>query len=476
MSDALPPPSDRQPASDRGRRQSASDLGRRDLLELGLGGLAGVALGCRATTATPAPISTRVAGDSGTATAAPRDPRDEVFADLLDQSSSVDPIDDSERAGRRRRLGEILAARDLDAMLIEPGATMSYLADVSWGQSERLFALCVLADGSHFWVCPAFEEQRAQLSIRRPSSVPHEGPLPDEGAEADILTWEEHEYAFAPLAHALRERRVERLCIEPSVRYRFADGMARELGAERVVIGTDAVVELRGRKDTHELAILRRANELTQRAIGAVAESLEPGLSERDISARLHRAQQRLGLSGMWSLALIGASAAYPHGDGRNATLERGSLLLVDTGGSLHGYASDISRTWIFSGTPSAEVDKAWNAVRDAQRAAYETIRPGIPCKRVDEVARGWIEARGYGSGYRHFTHRLGHGIGMQGHEDPYFDGGSEVILAEGMTFSDEPGIYVYGEYGVRLEDIVAVTETAADHFGEWQASPLFPV
>ena len=251
--------------------------------------------------------------------------------------------------------------------------------------------------------------------------------------------------------------------------------MSQALGAENVDLGAGILVELRGRKDAHELALLRRANELTQQAIHAAAERLQPGLSEREIGARITRAQERLGLSGVWNLSLIGPSAAYPHGDGRGTQLSRGDLILVDTGGSFHGYASDNTRTWIFDGQPSERISLAWHAVRDAQRAAFDAIRPGRACHEIDRTARALIDARGFGPGYRTFTHRLGHGIGMEGHEDPYFDGGSQVLLAEGMTLSNEPGIYLYGEFGVRLEDIVVVTDSGADHFGSWQVSPLSP-
>jgi Xaa-Pro dipeptidase len=232
---------------------------------------------------------------------------------------------------------------------------------------------------------------------------------------------------------------------------------------------------LRGRKDAHELALLRRASELTQLAIAAVARTLRRGDSAAEVARRMHRAQARLGLEGTWVLALVGPSAAFPHGGDQERSIGRGELLLVDTGGSLHGYQSDVTRTWAVEGPVGAEEERAWNAVRDAQRRAFEAIRPGVPCREIDRVARSTIEAAGFGSGYEALTHRLGHGIGLEGHEDPYFDGGSEVLLEPGMTLSDEPGIYLYGSFGVRLEDIVAVTEAGADHFGRWQASPAAP-
>jgi Xaa-Pro dipeptidase len=388
---------------------------------------------------------------------------DELFAHLEDQRASGAPISASERRDRRARLGRILAAQGADAIVMESGTTMSYLTGVTWGRSERLFALVVTAEGAHLWLCPAFEESKARLSI-------------DAESKGDVIVaWQEHEYPYKPLASALRERRCERVLVEPQLRCVFAERLAREIGRERVRLGDEAVIALRAKKDVHEIALLRRASELTQLAIQAVAPTLVPGLTGVEIGARIDRAHQRLGMRSPWNLSLIGAAAALPHGDPNAKPLEKGSVLLMDTGGSFHGYQSDVTRTWIFDASPDADVERAWNAVRDAQLRAFDAIRPGALCKSVDAAARAVIAERGFGAGYAALTHRLGHGIGMEGHEDPYFDGGNEVKLESGMTLSNEPGIYVPQKFGVRLEDIVLVTETGADHFGAWQTSPGSP-
>ena len=429
---------------------------RRSLLTYSAGFAVGGALGLPLKAEGAHPDRYRVAGSSR---------RDvDRFPQLQDQSGSVAPISPEERAARRLRLGGILRALGWDAILMEGGATMSYLSDVGWGHSERLFGLVVAADGSHFWICPGFEAEKAELRI-------HGDGLPG----GEIVTWQEHEYPFAPLAAALKERGAERLALEPSLRHRFAHGVATELGAARVGIGLDAVVELRGRKDAHELALLRRANELTQQAIVAVSKKLLPGMTGRDISRLMSAAHRKLGMGGGWTLALIGPAAAYPHGEDQTRPLTPGDVVLVDTGGTLHGYQSDNTRSWVFGAPAPTKVADVWKRVREAQQAAFDAIKPGVECREIDRVARKVVEAGGYGGGYQTFTHRLGHGIGMEGHEDPYFDGGSRVVLQEGMTLSNEPGIYLYGEFGIRLEDIVAVTSTAADHFGDWQASPQNP-
>ena len=425
---------------------------------LGAGALAASCATTRARAGAPA---------TPAAEASERDARlDELLAGLSDQTASVAPISVEERRARRERCSRAMSERGIDAFLCEGGATMRWLAGVSWGHSERLFALCVLADGATFWLCPAFEASRAREKIDAGC-----------GPGQAIVAWDEHEYAFRPLAAELDRRRARRVAIEPALRHGFVARLAAEVGPERVLplAGAELVFALRARKDAHELAILRRASELTQAALVAVAATLEPGLDGGEVGARIDRAHRRLGMEGPWNLSLVGPAAALPHGEADRRALERGGLLLVDCGAALHGYQSDTTRTWTVGGPPSEEVARVWRVVRDAQQRAFDFLRPGLACKELDALARSAIGAAGYGEGYQAFTHRLGHGIGMEGHEAPYFDGGSEVELAPGMTLSNEPGIYLPGRFGVRLEDIVVVTEAGADHFGGWQQAPTSP-
>jgi len=431
---------------------TSSSIDRRTLLGWGAGlGLAPGMIGCSTT-----PESAREADEHARL--------DELFSELTDQSARFEPITALEKRARRERCAALLRLHGVDAFLMEAGSTLSYLCDVSWGKSERLFALVLLADGSCFWISPAFEAPRAEAYIATA-----------DGPAGPIVVWDEHEYAWKPLAAALAERGAERVAIEPRSRAFVAQLLAEEMGHDRVLSGQRLTAELRGTKDEHEIALLRGANELTQEAIVAVAERLRPGLTDHELGAWMRRAQERLGLRGVWVLPLLGQNAAYPHGRPRGDVLAPGELVLVDTGGSLHAYKSDNTRTWIFDGRPTPEVARGWHAVRDAQRTAYEAIRPGRPCRAIDAAARNVLATAGYGRGYENFAHRLGHGIGMDGHEDHYLDSGSEVLLAPGMTFSDEPGIYLPGEYGIRLEDIVVVTDEGADHFGNWQADPSSP-
>ncbi len=434
----------------------------------GLGAAAASLAGCRSGNATsdaavPGRVVPERAGPDPARADADSATR-ELFAHLADQRGSVAPISAAERAARRARLAQVLREQGLDALLVEPGATLSWLTGVAWGRSERLFAFVGTADGDHRWIVPAFEEGKARLAI--------DGP---DGPGGAILPWAEHERPETILAAHLRERRLERVAIEPQLRWTFADRLATKLGKERFASGQQVVFALRARKDAHEIAILRRASELTQLAIREVAATLRPGLGASEVAARMAAAHERLGMRSPWALCLIDAAAALPHGEDHGRVLAQDSCLLVDTGASLHGYQSDTTRTWSCFGPPSAAVDKAWTAVRDAQQKAFELVRPGVITRDVDARAREVLVAHGFAGGYGALTHRLGHGIGMEGHEDPYFDGGSDVVLASGMTLSDEPGIYVVGQYGVRIEDVVAVTDSGADHFGAWQASVRSP-
>jgi Xaa-Pro dipeptidase len=272
---------------------------------------------------------------------------------------------------------------------------------------------------------------------------------------------------------AAKLRANDRVAIGSSTRAFVIDGL-REAGTRRRYDSRPGALELCRRvKTPSELALLRRANEATKAAIAAAAKLTEAGIHEREFAELVRAAQVAAGLSDPWALVLFGPNAAYPHGTPEGRELAEGDLILVDTGGFLHGYASDISRTWAFPepGAIDAERRRAWEVVRDAQAAALDVIRPGVRCADVDAAARRVVADAGFDGDYLHFTHRLGHGIGMQVHEPPYLVRDGQHVLEVGNTMSDEPGIYLPGEWGIRLEDIVAVTETGAEVFGPRAAS-----
>lgn len=392
------------------------------------------------------------------------------LAHLTAPNQDPGPITDVERAARRARLARLLAAARTaaaqgtvtpDAYLVETGATLHYLTGKALGTSERLLALVVLADGGLVWITPGFEAERVEKTAAK-------------AIGGEILPWAEHLDAGAVLGARLLQLGVRRLAVDPDVRARFLPSLERALGTP-CMDGRRIAAELRGIKDAHELALMRAASERTQHAIRAVAEHVVPGMRTSEVALWVHVAQGQLGLSDLWDLTLVGPSGAFPHGDGVDREIGRGDVLLVDTGGKLHGYCSDTTRTWVVGARPSDEVVRVWNAVRAAQSAAYDALRPGLRSGDADGAARRGLAAAGFDGGYGHMGHRIGHGIGTEVHEPPYLDGGSDIVLAPGMVFTNEPGIYQRGKFGLRIEDICVITNDGADHFGTWQAGPVGP-
>jgi len=385
----------------------------------------------------------------------------EALAGLAVPNADPGPITDTERTARRARLAALLPAHGADAFLVETGATLDYLTGKALGTSERLLALVVFADGELLWITPGFESERVEASAAR-------------AIGGEVLPWDEHLDAGAVLGARLLQKGARRLAVDPDVRARFLPPIERALGAP-CLDGRAIAAALRGLKNDHELALMRAASERTQHAIRAVSEHVRPGMRSSEVALWVHVAQEKLGLTHLWDLTLIGPSGAFPHGDGVERELANGDVLLVDTGGRLHGYCSDTTRTWVIGGEPSDEVQRVWSAVRAAQVAAFEALRPGLRSGDADGAARRALAAAGFDGGYQDMGHRIGHGIGTEVHEPPYLDGGSDVVLAPGMVFTNEPGIYLRGRFGLRIEDICVITHDGADHFGTWQAGPLAP-
>ncbi|MDC0716277.1 M24 family metallopeptidase [Nannocystis bainbridge] len=376
---------------------------------------------------------------------------DSRFAALAGFCDGLAPIGDDERARRRERAQALMQEHGLSAMLFEPGDSLTYFAGIRWGRSERPMLYLLPARGAAALVAPAFESRT--LAERAGDGL------------AQHL-WHEHESPFSKLAEALRAAGVERgkLGVDPWIRQFIVDG-ARAACEVEIAPATDVLRGCRMIKSASELALLRRANEASKAALKAVSAHVSEGMSEGQLAELVHAAQTAAGLADTWVLALFGANASFPHGTQGEKRLVRGELVLVDAGGSLHGYQSDVTRTWPFGPVSSAQA-RAWQAVHRAQTAALAELRPGRPCDAADAAARAAIAAAGYAADYGNFTHRLGHGIGLQTHEDPYLVRGNRYLLRPGMTMSDEPGVYLVGELGVRLEDIVAITDGEPEVFG----------
>lgn len=429
---------------------------RRFLAGLGALGVGGPLLGCRRVQTcetNPVAVHTEVE----TAPTPTLDSASEPFAELAGFCAGALAIEAAEYQARIDRVRAQLAKLGQAALIVEAGVDMLYLGGPRWGLSERPLLLIVPRDAEPQLVGPAFE--RGTLEARQ-------GPI-----GFAIATWEEHESPYALVEAGLSTAKLgakDRVAISSNTRGFVIDGL-REAGPKRAYDSRPGALEVCRRcKSPAELALLRRANEATKAAIQAAAAHAELGMSEHEFGDIVRAAQLAAGLSDPWVLALFGPNAAYPHGTPEGRTLQGGDLILIDTGGFLHGYASDITRTWAFPDPAAidAERSRAWEVVREAQAAALATIRPGVRCAEVDEAARKVVAAAGFDGDYGHFSHRLGHGIGMQVHEPPYLVRDAAHVLEVGNTMSDEPGLYLPGAWGIRLEDIVAVTETGAEVFG----------
>ncbi|MFI5006510.1 MAG: M24 family metallopeptidase [Solirubrobacterales bacterium] len=418
-------------------------LSRRALLEMAGATVVGAALPAR---------------EAGAAAPDPALPAPVVA--LKHMTAGMAPITLEEHKSRIARAQTILGETGLDALVLASGSSLEYFTGAAWGLSERFFGMVLGREGAPIWVTPAFEKERALEQVQ----------IGD-----DVRPWEEHESPYALLAAALRDRKATaRIAIEDTVPFVFADGLGQALPTARLVSGTPVTAGCRMVKDAHEVALMRRASEITVRAHRAVFASLREGMTQADASALSREAHKRLGVTG-GSLVLFGPDAAFPHGTRKPRALRGGDVVLIDGGGSLHGYASDITRTMVFGGKPTDRQRLVFDLVRRAQEAAFKAARPGVPCEAIDAAARRVVEDGGFGPGYRAFTHRLGHGIGLDGHEHPYMVRGNALALRPGMTFTNEPGIYIQGEMGIRHEDVMVVSEDGALNLTKWTGGPEEP-
>jgi Xaa-Pro dipeptidase len=377
------------------------------------------------------------------------------LAALKPMRDGVQPITADERRARIEKARTLMGANKIDALMLTGGTSLVYFSGMQWGLSERLLAMVLPLKGEAFYVCPAFEEERAREQIAR-------GPL---GHSADVRTWEEHESPYDRVAQGLRDRGIAsgRLGIEETVRFVFSDGVAHAAPTVTLVSGTPVTAGCRVTKDSHELALMRHASAVTLKAYEAAYRALKAGMTQNDFQQLVQQAHRRLGYTGSAGVQ-VGQYSALPHGSLTPQVVKEGTILLIDGGCSVEGYVSDISRTFVL-GKPTDTMKKVFDIELRAQTAALKAARPGLPCEAVDAAARKVIEDAGYGPGYKYFTHRVGHGMGMDGHEWPYLVKGNTLPLAPGMTFSDEPGIYIRGEFGVRLEDDMVITDTGAELF-----------
>jgi Xaa-Pro dipeptidase len=318
-----------------------------------------------------------------------------------------------------------------------------------------MFAMVLPAKGLAFYVCPAFEEGRAREQI---------GNAPG-GNSQDVRIWQEDESPYQRVAQGLKERGIStgKVGVEETVHFVFSDGLSKVAPQATFASATPVTAGCRMIKSEHELALMRLASNATLTAYRAVYQSLEEGMTHHDVGNLVEMAHKKLGFEG-GALVEIGEFAAFPHGSVQPQIVREGVPILIDGGCEAEGYDSDITRMMIL-GKPTDKMKQVFEIVHKAQSTALATARPGLECGAVDDAARKVITDMGYGPDYKYFTHRLGHGMGMDGHEWPYLVRGNTTKLQPNMTFSDEPGIYIRGEFGIRLEDDMHITENGAELF-----------
>jgi Xaa-Pro dipeptidase len=364
------------------------------------------------------------------------------------------PITIAEREARIEKARSLMAREGLDAIMLTGGTSLVYFTNVRWWLSERLFSVILPVEGKPLVVTPAFEEDRTREQL-------DSGPLP--AAATDILTWQEDENPYRLVAEGLTDRGIAtgQLGVEETVRFAYSNGVAQAAPALTLTSATPVTAGCRGVKTEHELDLMRLASEVTLKAYGAAYLALEEGMTQDRFAQLVRAAHDRLGFSGSAGVQ-VGEFSALPHGSVTPQVVSEGTILLIDGGCSVEGFRSDISRTFVL-GTPTEKMRRVFDVVLEAQTKALEAAAPGVPCEAVDHAARQPRCAAGFGEDYTHFTHRVGHGIGMDGHEWPYLVRGNTQPLEPGMTFSDEPGIYLPGEFGVRLEDDMVITPSGAE-------------
>ena len=374
-------------------------------------------------------------------------------AEALPQVTIPPPIGAAERQQRLAAARDLMRGRNIGAVLVESGPSLDYYTGVQWWRSERLTAAVIPAEGDPIIVTPFFERPTIAEMLQVP---------------AEIRTWQEDEDPLRLVADFLHERRVADRSIgfEETNRFWIEDRLKQQLPGTTVVNANGVVRAQRMIKSPAELALMQAAADITAAALRYAGERTREGMTAADIDAMIAAAHQRLGGSYDGGLILIGEASAYPHGSRQPQVVKRGEVVLLDCGCSVHGYQSDMSRTYVL-GDPPADVRKVYEQMRRGQDIAMQAARVGAPAGSVDDAVRQAYESWGYGPGYQlpGTSHRTGHGIGMEGHEPVNLVHGETTPLAPGMCFSNEPGIYLPGKFGIRLEDCFHMTSSGPKFF-----------
>jgi Xaa-Pro dipeptidase len=370
------------------------------------------------------------------------------------------PISSAERLQRIAKARTLMDRHGIGAIIVESGPSLDYFTGVQWWRSERLTAAVIPAHGDPIIVTPFFERPSVAESL----SIP-----------AEIRTWNEDEEPLKLVAGFLRERKAASAAVgfEETDRYFILDRLKQQLPAVHVVSGNPVVRGCRMIKSAHELELMQAANDIMLASLRYAAERTREGMIPADIDALIAAAEKKLGGSYDGGLVLLGEASAYPHGSHKPQLVKRGEIVLMDCTCSVHGYQADITRTYVFGADPTPDQRKLWDQVHRGQQIVLEHAKLGVPVGSIDDAVRRTYESWGYGPGYKlpGLSHRTGHGIGMEVHEPCYLVHGDMTPLAAGMCFSDEPGIYIPGKFGVRLEDCWHMTEAGPKFFTQPPAS-----
>jgi Xaa-Pro aminopeptidase len=384
------------------------------------------------------------------------------IARLTSMRGAARPITAGERRGRIERARQLLGDAKLDAVLLSGGTSLVYFTNIRWAGGERLLACLIPKSGEPVFVCPAFEEDRLREQIER-------GPF--DPRHVDVRTWQEDQSPYDLVAQALGDRGLStgRLGVEETTKFVWADSIAAAAPQLKVVSATPVIAGCRMIKDSHELELMQLASTATLKVYAAVHEAIRPGMTQVDVERLIAVGYRQVGFEGEASVQ-VGEYTALPHGSLAPQTIREGTIVMIDDGCTVEGYQSDITRTFVL-GKATDAMHRVFDAVKRAQAAALAAARPGVALAAIDAAARQVVTEAGYGPGYAHFSHRLGHGLGMDMHEWPYlvennmFGWERALSARAGMVFSNEPGIYLRGQFGVRLEDDMYITDDGAKLF-----------
>jgi Xaa-Pro dipeptidase len=380
-----------------------------------------------------------------------------AIAALSSMRSEAKTITVEERAQRQEQARQLMRENNLAAILLPQGTSLTYFTGIRWEGGERLFAMVLPAKGQSFYVVPAFEEGRAHEQI---------GLSPDGRVRsADVRPWQEDENPYARVAEGLSDRGLSgaTIGIEETTKFLFSDNLRKAAPSAQFTSATPVTAGCRMIKSRHEIDLMRLASKITLTAYEATYHSMKIGMTHHDVADMLQNAHRKLGFEGGADVQ-VGEFSSFPHGSVQPQVIREGTIVMIDGGCSVEGYQSDITRTFVL-GKASDKMKQVFEIVHQAQSAALAAAKPGAEAGSVDAAARKVITGAGYGPDYKYFTHRLGHGMGMDGHEWPYLVRGNTTKLQPEMTFSDEPGIYIHGEFGIRLEDDMHITESGAELF-----------